>query len=275
MRLILIGPPGSGRARRRQTSVETLLVTAAGGHRAEMVWKQIAAAQSAPHFMNPFRPAQLSAGVVKKKAGMKLMDAKDWNDRYAAEQLLWGAEPNRFLAEEFRDIPPRGRALDLACGEGRNAIWLAKLGWVVTAVDYSSVAIDRACRLAAEQRVHVEWIEADVERFVPLAGAFQLVIITYLHLHETGRRAVLAHAASALCVGGTLFMVGHARLNLTQGVGGPRQSELLWEPSEIRREVAALGLSVRGAKHVRRRVETAEGVKDAIDTLLRAEREAN
>ena len=202
------------------------------------------------------------------------MDRTDWNERYAAEELLWGAEPNRFLAEELHDVPARGRALDLACGEGRNAIWLAKLGWVVTAVDYSEVAIERGRRLAAEQHVDVEWIEADVNGFVPEAGAFQLVVIAYLQVPETSRRAVLAHAASALGPGGILFMVGHARLNLTEGVGGPRQPGVLWEPSEIRREVAALGFSIQRVEHVRRPVETAQGIKDAIDTVLRAEREA-
>lgn len=202
------------------------------------------------------------------------MDSKDWNDRYAAEELLWGAEPNRFVAEELRDVPPRGRALDLACGEGRNAMWLAKLGWAVTAVDYSTVAIERARRLAAEQQVDVEWIEADVIRFAPAPAAFQLVIVAYLHVPETSRRTVLAHAASALGPDGTLFMIGHARLNLTQGVGGPQRADLLWEPSEIRAEVAALGLTVQRAEHVRRPVETAAGVKDAIDTVLRAERKA-
>jgi 2-polyprenyl-3-methyl-5-hydroxy-6-metoxy-1,4-benzoquinol methylase len=200
------------------------------------------------------------------------MDRNDWNERYAAQGLLWGAEPNRFVAEELRAVPPRGRALDLACGEGRNAIWLAKLGWLVTAIDYSSVAIERARRLAAEQHVDVEWIEADITSFAPVAGAFQLVVIAYLHLPETSRRTVLAHAASALGPGGTLFMIGHARLNLTQGVGGPQRSELLWEPSEVRGEIATLGLTVQRAEHVRRPVETAEGVKDAIDTIVRAER---
>jgi SAM-dependent methyltransferase len=200
------------------------------------------------------------------------MDHKDWNERYAAQELLWGAEPNRFVEEELRDVPPRGRALDLACGEGRNAIWLAKLGWVVTAVDYSEVALERARRLAAGQHVDVEWVQADVTSFAPTADAFQLVIVAYLQLPEAERRAVLAHAAAALGRGGILFMVGHARLNLTQGVGGPRQPEVLWEPAEIRQEVTGLGLTVRRAEHVRRLVETAEGVKDAIDTVLRAER---
>jgi SAM-dependent methyltransferase len=200
------------------------------------------------------------------------MDRTDWNERYAAQELLWGVEPNRFLAEELGDVPARGRALDLACGEGRNAIWLAKRGWTVTAVDYSGVAIERARRLGAEQHVDVEWIEADVTGFAPAAGAFQLVIIAYLHLPEVNRRSVLTHAASALGVGGTLFMIGHARLNLTDGVGGPQRAEVLWEPSQIEGEVAALGLSIERVEHVRRPVETAEGVKHAIDTLLIAGR---
>ena len=126
--------------------------------------------------------------------------------------------------------------------------------------------------MAGEQHVDVEWIETDVTSFTPAAGAFQLVIIAYLHLPETSRRTVLEHAASALSPGGILFMIGHARLNLTEGVGGPQRSDLLWEPSEIRSEVAALGLMVQRAEHVRRRVETAEGSRDAIDTLLRAQR---
>jgi 2-polyprenyl-3-methyl-5-hydroxy-6-metoxy-1,4-benzoquinol methylase len=201
------------------------------------------------------------------------MDSKNWDDRYATRELLWGAEPNRFVAEELRALAPCGRALDLACGEGRNAIWLAKLGWAVTAVDFSSVAIERARRLAAEQRVDVEWVEADVTRFAPAAGAFGLVIIAYLHLPANSRRAVLAHAAAALRAGGTLFMVGHARLNLRQGVGGPQQADLLWQPAEIRREVAARGFTVQRVEHVRRPVETPEGVRDAIDTVLRAERQ--
>ena len=67
-----------------------------------------------------------------------------WDTRYAAHDLVWGAAPNRFVEEAFAAAPARGRALDLACGEGRNSIWLAERGWQVTGVDFSSVAIERA-----------------------------------------------------------------------------------------------------------------------------------
>jgi len=202
------------------------------------------------------------------------MDRTAWNERYASQPLLWGAEPNRFVAEKLRDLQPRGRALDVACGEGRNAIWLAKLGWTVTGIDYSEVALDRARRLAADQQVAVEWIDADVVSFSPPRNAFDLVVIAYLQVPGPDRRAVLAHAAAALRPGGMLFMIGHARINLTLGVGGPPQPEVLWEPSDLRQEVAALGLAVQRADHVRRPVETADGGRDAIDTLLIARRDA-
>jgi SAM-dependent methyltransferase len=200
------------------------------------------------------------------------MEREDWNARYAASELVWGAAPNRFVEAELRDLHLRGRALDLACGEGRNAIWLAKLGWSVTAVDYSEVALARGRRLAAEQGIEVDWIEADITTYVPPVATFQLVIIAYLHLPLPGLRAVLAHAAAALSPGGTLYMVGHARRNLTDGIGGPQQAAVLWEPAEIAREVEAVGLSVQRVEHVCRPVETQDGIKDAIDTVLRAER---
>jgi 2-polyprenyl-3-methyl-5-hydroxy-6-metoxy-1,4-benzoquinol methylase len=200
------------------------------------------------------------------------MDRDEWNARYAAQDLLWGAEPNRFVAAELGGLAPRGRALDVACGEGRNAIWLARLGWRVTAVDYSAVAIGRARRLAAQHGVDVEWIEADVTAFVPEPGAFHLVVVAYLHLPGAERRQVLAHAAAALAPGGTLLMIGHARRNLAEGVGGPQRPEVLWDADEVRREVEALGLRVARAEDVLRPVETPQGVRNAVDALVRAER---
>ena len=198
------------------------------------------------------------------------MDRNDWNATYAAQDLVWGAEPNRFLAAAFAEVVPRGSALDLACGEGRNAIWLARRGWEVTAVDYSEVAVVRARNLAAEQGVTVNWIQDDVTVLKPPSGAFQLIIITYLQVPGGDRRRVLGHAASALAPGGELFMVGHARRNLAEGVGGPRHPEVLWDGDEIAAELAARGLAVELVEYVRRPVETPDGVKDAIDTLVRA-----
>src|ERR1700754_3536553 len=98
------------------------------------------------------------------------MDADAWDERYAATELVWSAGPNRFVEEECADLQP-GRALDLAAGEGRNALWLAERGWSATAVDFSAVALDRARSLAGqrlgEHAGTVTLIRADVRDYVP------------------------------------------------------------------------------------------------------------
>ena len=76
---------------------------------------------------------------------------EDWNARYAQKELLWTAQPNRLFAAEVEGIEP-GRALDVACGEGRNAVWLAELGWQVTGIDFSDVALGKAAELRSEER---------------------------------------------------------------------------------------------------------------------------
>jgi SAM-dependent methyltransferase len=88
------------------------------------------------------------------------MGREAWDERYRSQELVWGAEPNRFVAEAFGDRSPAGRALDLACGEGRNAIWLAKRGWSLTGVDYSAVALTH--ELAGAEGVSVDRVRADV-----------------------------------------------------------------------------------------------------------------
>lgn len=200
------------------------------------------------------------------------MDRNAWNERYRAADLVWGTEPNRFVAEVLADRVPAGRALDLACGEGRNAIWLARRGWQVTAVDLSDVAIERARKLAAAEGVEAEWVCADLTSYVPTQEAFALVVISYLQVPEDARRTVLSHAASALAPEGGLFMIGHARRNLTEGVGGPRDPAVLWEPDEIRAELEGAGFRVERCEEVIRPVDQQGELREAIDVLVEASR---
>ncbi len=99
------------------------------------------------------------------------MDRNDWDDRYRGETLVWKADPNQFLVGEVADLSP-GRALDVACGEGRNAVWLATQGWDATGVDFSAVALAKGARLASDRGVEVNWVEADLQDWSPPAGAF-------------------------------------------------------------------------------------------------------
>jgi len=200
------------------------------------------------------------------------MDSAAWDERYAAVDLVWGSEPNRFVAEALGARGPRGRALELACGEGRNAIWLAKRGWQTTGVDFSGVAIERARKLAAEAGARVEWVCADAAEHEVEPGAFALVVISYLQVPAAERRAVLARAAAALAPGGTLFMIGHARRNLEDGVGGPRHPEVLWDPAELATELRAAGLEVARCEEVLRPVEVEGEAREAIDVLAEAQR---
>jgi SAM-dependent methyltransferase len=193
------------------------------------------------------------------------MQREDWNRRYAAVEDLWAVKPNRFLVAEAEGLEP-GRALDLACGEGQNAIWLASLGWEVTGVDYSEVAIEKARARAERDGVPVDFLCADLLAFQPEPGAFDLVLVLYLHIPADGRRTVLERAADALAPGGTFVFVGHDLTNLTDGVGGPSDPQLLCTPDDIASELP--GLELEKAERVLRDVKGEE--RDAIDALVRA-----
>ena len=152
------------------------------------------------------------------------MDSEMWDARYADNELVWSREPNMFLPPLVDGLSP-GTALDLACGEGRNAIWLAKQGWEVTGVDFSQVGVDKAKALS--DGLDIEWLVGDATTFTSDA-AFDLVVLFYLHLPGDETQSAFASAVGALKPGGTLFAVGHAVRNLTEGFSGPPIPELLW-----------------------------------------------
>jgi len=194
------------------------------------------------------------------------MKREDWNAKHGEAGLLFGAEPNRFLVAEVEGLPP-GRALDLACGSGRNAVWLARQGWSVVAADFSDVALDQARALAAERGVEVEWVEADLREWKPPARAFDLVVALYLQLPAEELRPIARSAAEAVAEGGTLLVVGHHADNLASGSGGPKDPRVLFTPEDVAAELD--GLEIEKAEAVLRPVE---GDRDAIDALVRARR---
>lgn len=196
-----------------------------------------------------------------------------WDRRYAEADLLWSEDANRFVIQEVEALPP-GRALDLGAGEGRNAMWLAARGWRVTAFDFSSVALERARRLAAERGHAVEWIEADLRTYAPPASAFDLVLIMYMHPLPPERTALMHVAVGALAPGGTLLVVGHDRTNLEHGVGGPQDPERLFSPEDIVDDLGDVAeLRVVRAERVLRPVTTDTVERHAVDALVRIERQ--
>jgi SAM-dependent methyltransferase len=197
------------------------------------------------------------------------MKREDWNVKHGEGALLFGAEPNRFLVAEVAELSP-GRALDLACGSGRNAVWLAARGWQVTGVDFSDVALEQARALAVEREVEVEWLEGDLLEWEPADRAYDLVVVLYLQVPAAERRRILACAAAAVAPGGTLLVVGHDLENLNGGHGGPKDPRVLFTADEVAAELD--GLEIEKAERVLRPVETEEGEVQAIDALVRARR---
>ncbi|MGA2530850.1 MAG: class I SAM-dependent methyltransferase [Acidimicrobiales bacterium] len=195
------------------------------------------------------------------------MSRERWDERYGVEELIFKSEPNRFLVEEVESLKP-GRALDLACGEGRNSVWLAGKGWKVTGVDFSPVGLAKATRFASERGVEADWVEADVVEWQPPSAAFDLVLVMYLHLPAEQRCRVLAHAKAALVPGGVLLVLAHDRSNLLEGTGGPQDPVVLCGPEDL---VEALpGFRIERAERVTRTVATDTGEAMAIDAIVRA-----
>ena len=199
------------------------------------------------------------------------MDAKAWDERYAAADLVWSVEPNQFVARECADLAP-GRALDLAAGEGRNAIWLARRGWSVTAVDFSEVALSKGRRLAGA--VEVEWVVADATTWRPSA-TYDLALIAYLQLAADRRRAAVRTAYDALAPGGTFLLVAHDTTNLSEGTGGPQDASVLMTADDVLGDLADRDPEIIRAERVTRAVGLPDGtVRNAFDTLVRLRRGA-
>jgi SAM-dependent methyltransferase len=192
-----------------------------------------------------------------------------WDERHAARDPIESHEPDPSLAALFAGLAP-GRALDLAAGDGRNAIWLASQGWVVTAVDFSIVALERARRSAVAGGVDVDWMLADLIEWRPEPRSFDLVAVMFLHLPRDERRPVYAAAADAVAPGGLLLVAGHDLSNLSRGAGGPQDPEVLFTPTEIAADL--LDFTIETAETVTR--DLGDG-RQAIDAVVLARRFAS
>lgn len=209
------------------------------------------------------------------------MDATAWDERYA-QGRVWSVEPNRFFAEIVGTLGVEpGTAVDLGCGEGRNAVWLAQQGWDVTAVDFSSVGIERGRAGAEALGLDVTWVVADLETHDLGQGAFDLVAVIYVHWPSERTEPFLRRAAAAVAPGGHLVIVGHDRTNIEHGHGGPQDPDVLSTPDELRSVAEGAGLDVRRAETVLRPVTLEPGhgaaadqaeTVDAIDHVLVARR---
>ncbi|CAN5606494.1 hypothetical protein BH23ACT3_BH23ACT3_05250 [soil metagenome] len=225
----------------------------------------------APRFHVPLAPfmAIAAALALTRLRSVPSMDADAWDTRYAGSDLVWSADANRFVTEVVEGWPT-GRAVDLACGEGRNAIWLARQGWQVTAIDYSSVAVERGRRLADDAGVDVDFVCADATTHRVSPGTVDLALVCYLQLPADHLSAALDNAREALAPGGAVVVIAHALENLEHGVGGPQNPSVLPTVEQVVSDLD--GLVVERAGNVSRPVTTAEGEREAIDLVVVARR---
>ncbi len=165
-----------------------------------------------------------------------------WDERYAGAGYFYGTQPNDFLRERAAAIPAGGAVLCLGEGEGRNAVFLARSGYRVTALDQSAVGLGKAARLAAEQGVTIDTIVADLDgyRFEP--ARWDGIVSIWCHLPAALRAAVHRQVSGALKPGGAFLLEAYTPKQLEYGTGGPKSLDLLPSLADLRAELEGLDL---------------------------------
>ncbi|MBC7725364.1 MAG: class I SAM-dependent methyltransferase [Burkholderiaceae bacterium] len=201
-----------------------------------------------------------------------------WDTRYAAAATsassVWSLDPNEFVAATLADTTP-GTAIDLGCGEGRNALWLAQRGWQVTAVDFSGPGLASGHRRATELGVQIDFVHADATVWRS-PRQVDLVLLAYLQLDAAGLAAAIDLSAAALAPGGRLVLVAHDVDNVSHGVGGPQDRSILTTVDALHAAVAAVpevgasggGLEIERCEQYLRPI----GDGHAVDVVLIARR---
>lgn len=164
------------------------------------------------------------------------MDQKEqWNARYAGEDLLFGEQPNAFLATQAALLRPGMKALAVADGEGRNGVWLAQQGLDVVSIDISEVAQAKAARLARLRSVSLDLRLADVANWEWPAEAFDLVAAIFIQFADpTQREKIFAGIRRTLKPGGLLLLEGYRPEQIAYGTGGPPTVENLYTAPMLR-----------------------------------------
>ena len=190
------------------------------------------------------------------------MTAAQWDARYRAEPDLWTKEPNAQLAQFAGGLEP-GRALDVGAGDGRNAIWLATQGWAVTAIDLSTVALERAAERAAARGTQLRCIVADWRDHDFGESAFELVVVSFMHPHPDERETLFERVARALVPGGHVFTVG--AILADHGRRGPPDAERMYTVERLQHALRGFEL-LRCEEHAYEQ-EHSSGRREVTDVV--------
>lgn len=191
-----------------------------------------------------------------------------WDERYNEQDQLFSGNPNSVLVTDAADLPP-GQALDVGCGEGGDAVWLARRGWRVTAIDISRVALERAAAAAREHDIgdHVSWVHGDPTTQPPPAGSFDLVSVHYFPLRRDSGQAALRGLLDAVAPDGTLLFVGHD----PDEVDESHDPYAYYQPEQVA-DLLGEGWVVESHEIRARTTAPPEGTHHTRDVVLRARR---
>jgi SAM-dependent methyltransferase len=166
-----------------------------------------------------------------------------WDKRFSEPGYAYGTEANDFLVS-VADRIPGGKVLCLAEGEGRNAVYLAGLGYEVTAVDTSTVGLEKAQSLARERGVSIETVIVDLADYPIEATTWQGIVSIFCHLPPVARAALHERCLRGLSRNGVFVLEGFTPRQLELGTGGPKSRELLMELDVVRQELPGLRLEI-------------------------------
>lgn len=206
----------------------------------------------------------------------KLIPAEYWNQKYRIDEWLYTKVENRFVKELCAELTP-GTAIDLAGGEGRNSMWLAKRGWTVENVDFSAVALKKFRRWVREESVHEPALanrclttKADARGFKSKLAPADLGVIAYLQIDQYELAAAIGGLVGKLKPGATLVGVWHSLDNLAGGFGGPRDPNVLPSVDRICAILSGLNVDIELLENREGQIQTKEGLKPSITLVLQA-----
>lgn len=155
-----------------------------------------------------------------------------WNERFQSEEYVYGEEPNQFFKKSIEKLTP-GKILLLADGEGRNAVFAAKLGWNVDAVDYSEAAKEKAIKLAEKNGVKINYQIADLNEYIIEDEKYDCIVLVFAHFDEKLRAKVHINVNKALKHGGHVIIEGYEKGQISKLSGGPKNLDLLYSLEDI------------------------------------------
>lgn len=181
-----------------------------------------------------------------------MADVKEkWDSRFNVPEFMYGKEPNDFLKSIASQLRPQSRILSLGEGEGRNAVFLAKLGHDVTAVDISSVGLKKAQQLAAEAAVKITTLVADITQFPIELSSWDVIVSMWLHLPSVQRQELYKKSVvPGLVSGGFFILEAYTPEQLRYGTGGPSEVDLCVTLKELKTDLVGLEI-IQGKEIIR------------------------